>query len=150
MSDQPPKKRIDRIYDRIQSHGFDTLTPSERAFFAMTWFFREANNGGLETFFYNDAGGYTSDALRGFEQVGAQETAGLLRRATSVFPGGVVPTEEIRRRDFLCDLITPAQKKLLDDLTTAFYDSPEPVADLIDDYVERHPEEFPSFRDGNG
>src|SRR5204863_8910682 len=100
--------------------------------------------GGLHQFFFNDAGKLAPDALRGLEMVGAPATASILRRAMSVFPDGIVPPEQADRREFLCEVLTPEQEKLLDDLTSEFYQSPEPVAELLDAYVERHPEEFPT------
>jgi hypothetical protein len=144
MPKSKPKRRIDRIYDRIDSHGFESLTPSERASFGLTWLYRETYNGGLDQFFFNDAGRLAADALRGLEMVGAPATASILRRAMSVFPDSVVPSEQSDRREFLCEVITPEQEKLLDDLTTEFYQSPEPVAELLEAYIQKHPEEFPT------
>ncbi len=144
MTEPKPKSRMDRFYERIESHGFESLAPSERASFGLTWLYMETNNGGLHQFFFNDAGKLAPDALRGLEMVGAPATASILRRAMSVFPGGVVPPEQADRREFLCEILTPEQEELLDDLTTEFYQSPEPVADLLDAYVAQHAEEFPT------
>jgi hypothetical protein len=132
------------MFERIKSHGFESLTLSERASFGVTWLYIETNNGGLHQFFFNDAGKLASDALRGLEMVGASATASILRRAMSVFPGGVIPVEQAARRQFLCEVLAPEQEKLLDDLTTEFYRSSEPVAELLDTYVQQHPEEFPT------
>ena len=49
-----------------------------------------------------------------------------------------------QRREFLCGSLKPEQEKLLSDLTTEFFQSREPVADLLTAYIERHPEEFPT------
>ncbi len=144
MTEQKPKRRIDRLFERIESQGLESLTLSERASFGLTWLYTETNNGGLHQFFFNDAGKLAPDALRGLEMVGAPATANILRRAMSVFPGGVVLAEQAERREFLCEVLTPEQEKLLDDLTTEFYRSPEPVAELLDTYIKRHPEEFPT------
>jgi hypothetical protein len=144
MNESNPKRRIDRVYDRIASHGFESLTPSERASFGLTWLYRETYNGGLDQFFFNDSGKLASDALRGLEMVGAPITAGILRRAMSVFPNSTVPPEQNDRREFLCNVLTPDQEKLLDDLTTEFYKNAEPVAELLDAYIAKHPEEFPT------
>ena len=144
MSEPKPKTRTDRLFERIQSHGLESLTLSERASFGLMWLYLETNNGGLHQFFFNDAGKLASDALRGLEMVGAPATANILRRAMSVFPGSVVPMDQADRREFLCDVLTPAQEKLLDDLSTEFYRSSEPVAELLDRYIQKHSEEFPT------
>jgi hypothetical protein len=144
MSEPEKKSRMDRFFDRIESHGIESLTPSERSAFALRWFYLETNNGGLHQFFFNDAGKLAGDALRGLEFLGAQNTADILRRAMSVFPRGVVPTNQEQRREFLCDSLKPEQEELLSDLTTEFFQSSEPVADLLTTYIEKHPEEFPT------
>jgi len=144
VTEPKPKRWIDRIFERIESRGFESLTLSERASFGLTWLYMETNNGGLHQFFFNDAGKLAADALRGLDMVGAPATASILRRAMSVFPDSVVPAEQADRREFLCEVLTPEQEKLLDDLTTEFYQSSEPVAELLDSYIERHREEFPT------
>ena len=144
MSEPEKKSRMDRLFERIESDGFESLTPGERSAFALRWLYVEANNGGLHQFFFNDAGKLAGDALRGLEVLGATGTASILRRAMAVFPGSVVPTDQTQRREFLCDSLTPEQEELLDDLTSEFFQSSEPVADLLTAYIEQHPEEFPT------
>jgi hypothetical protein len=135
---------MDRICERIESDGFESLTPSERSAFALRWFYIETNNGGLHQFFFNDAGKFAGDALRGLDFLGAKGPAGILRRAIFVFPNSAVPSDQNARRKFLCDFLTPEQEKFLDDLTTEFFQSSEPVADLLATYIEQHPDEFPT------
>ncbi len=144
MSEPEKKSRMDRLFDRIESQGFESLTLGERSAFALSCFYLETNNGGLNQFFFNDAGKLAGDALRGLEFLGAKKTAEILTRAMSVFPGGIVPADQKQRREFLCDSITPDQEQLLNVLTTEFFQSSEPVADLLTAYIEKHPEEFPT------
>jgi hypothetical protein len=144
MSEPEKKSRMDRLFARIESHGFESLTPSERSAFALRWLYVEVNNGGFDQFFYNDAGKLAGDALRGLESLGAQGMADILRRAMSIFPGGVVPADQNERQDFMCDSLTDDQKELLEKLDAEFYKSSEPVSDLLTAYIEKHPEEFPT------
>jgi hypothetical protein len=143
MTESNPKSLIDRIYERIESHGFESLTLSQKASLGLTWLYLEANSGGLNQFFFNDAGQLTLDALRGLEMVGAPSTASILRRAMSIFPDGIVPIDQNLRQEFMCDSITEEQEIFLRNLTTEFFQSDEPVAELLETYVEKHPEEFP-------
>ena len=76
--------------------------------------------------------------------VGASKTADILRRAMSIFPDGRVPTDILERRELLCNLPDELQWDRLGELTTEFFQSSEPVADLLDAYVQKHPEEFPT------
>jgi hypothetical protein len=144
MSEPEKKPRLARLFDRIKTHGFESLTLGERSAFALHWLYIEVNNGGFDQFFFNDAGKLAGDALRGLEVIGAPVLAGILRRAMSVFPDGVVPAEQIKRREFLCDLLTDDQAELLEELDTEFYNLSEPVSDLLAAYVKQHPEEFPT------
>ncbi|MGC3960628.1 MAG: DMP19 family protein [Verrucomicrobiota bacterium] len=144
MSDPKTKGRFDRLRERMALHGLESLTLSERASFGMTCLFLETNNGGLDQFFFNSAGAFASDALRGLEMIGATATASILRRAMVVFPDSIVPIETVQRRAFLCDALSTEHAKLLSDLTKEFYKSPEAVADLFNAYVAQHPEEFPT------
>ena len=132
------------MQDKIALHGFESLTVSERAAFALVWLYRETNNGGLDQFFFNDSGKLASDALRGLEMVGAPITADILNCAMSVFPDGVVPMELAARRNYLCDVLSPEQKELLDQLTDKFFKGTEPVQELLHTYMKGHPDEFPT------
>ena len=144
MAESKPKSRLDRFYERIESQGFESLTLSERASFGLTWLFRETNNGGLHQFFFNDAGKLAPDALRGLEMVGAFKTADILRRALGAFPDSRVPVDILERRELLCDVPEELQWDRLGELTTEFFQSSEPVAELLDAYIRKHPEEFPT------
>ena len=53
MGEPEKKSRMDRLFDRIESHGFESLTLSERSAFALRWFYIETNNGGLHQLFSN-------------------------------------------------------------------------------------------------
>ena len=72
------------------------------------------NNGGFHQFFFNDAGKLAGDALRGLEFLGAEVTAGILRRAMAIFPGSVVPAGQKERREYMCDSLTDKQEELQD------------------------------------
>jgi hypothetical protein len=144
MSEPEKKNRMDRLFARIESHGFESLTPSERSAFALRWLYVEVNNGGFDQFFFNYAGNLAGDALRGLEVLGAQGMANTLQRAMSIFPGGVVPSDQNERREFMCNSLTDEHKELLESLDTEFYESVEPVSDMLAAYIEKHPEEFPT------
>ena len=144
MSAPQKKSRLDRLFDRIQSHGFQSLTPSERAAFALRWLYVEVNNGGFDQFFFSDAGQLAGDALKGLEFLGARGTADILRRAMSIFPNGNVPIDQTERQKFLSDSLTDDQKHMLEKCDDEFYKSTEPVSDLLTEYIEKHPEEFPT------
>lgn len=143
------KKRIDKLFDKIDRLGFDSLTDAEKSFFAIFWFFRETNNGGLHTFFFNDAGRLAAYALAGLKAIGARKTADILQCAIAVFPEARVPVDQERRRSVLASLSTELQSVRLGQLSTEFFENNEDVPYFIEQYIQSHPEQFPAFFEAN-
>jgi len=132
--------------ERIQTTGYQSFTAGERLYYSVWWFMAETNNGGLHQFFFNDSGACATDALRSLELVGASKTADILRRAMTIFPESRVPTDILERRQLLCDLPDELQWDRLAELTTELFQTREPIADGVEDYIREHPEEFASFQ----
>jgi hypothetical protein len=141
------KSPIERLYEQIEAHGFDSLTPSERWFFAISLFTMETNGNAMHGYFFNHAGRYCQEALHGFELVGAAHTADILRRAISIFPKDEVPTDHGERQNILCDLPDEVQWDYLGKLTTELFNQTEDVAELVEKYVAAHKNEFPVLYD---
>src|SRR5690242_16503188 len=98
------KSSLELLHEKIDASGIDSLTPSERWFYAISWFFLETNGNALHGYFFNHAGAHCREALEGLQRVGALRTADILRRAIAVFPAGDVPADHGRRQIVLCDL----------------------------------------------
>jgi hypothetical protein len=135
---------MDRLYARVKSFGLDGLTPHERRYFAMWWFFAEVNNGGIHQYFFNDAGQLALDALRGFADIGAMQTVGIMEHAIGLFPGGVVPAGLADRRTELGAMEKP-QLAELDSLSREFYESGEDVAALMETFIAENRNHFPAL-----
>jgi hypothetical protein len=61
------------------------LAPGVRAIYA-TWLVdAEVNNGGFNQFFFNSSGQYAGDALAGYELLGTEEYAAVMRSAIATF-----------------------------------------------------------------
>lgn len=144
MSDTTTSK-IDELFAKIERSGLDSLTESERCCFGIFWLFREVNNGGFHTFFFNDAGRFACEALAGLEKVGAHKTADIVRRAIDVFPDAKVPADQEARRSVLSNLPEESQWDSLGELSDEFFASNEDVAGLVNGYISKNPEEFPTF-----
>jgi hypothetical protein len=140
------KTRMDVLTETIAAHGYDSFTPGERLYFTIWWFMAETNNGGLHQFFFNDAGAYAADAFRSLELVGASKTADILRRAMMIFPESRVPTDILERRELLCDLPDELQWGRIGELTTELFQTREPIAEGVEDYIRQHPDEFARFQ----
>jgi len=62
-----------------------TLPPGVRAIYT-TWLVdAEVNAGGFHQYFFNSSGQYAGDALAGYELLGAEEYAALMRSAIATF-----------------------------------------------------------------
>ena len=62
-----------------------TLPPGVRAIYA-TWLVdAEVNNGGFNQYFFNSSGRYSGEALAGYELLGAEEYAAVMRSAIATF-----------------------------------------------------------------
>lgn len=143
------KRPIDLLYEKIEVGGLESLTESERWFFALTWLGLETNSGGLHQFFFNDAGKFAADAVLGLTTIGASKSADVLRRAIALFPRGYVPTDQAERRHVLNRLPENVQWKVLgEELTREFWAATdgEEWARRAWDYVTSHKELFPALQ----
>jgi hypothetical protein len=144
MSDTKTSK-IDKLFAKIERFGLSSLTGGERFWFGIFWLFREVNNGGFHSFFFNDAGQFAFDAMAGLEKIGAHKTAYILRQAIDVFPEGKVPADQYLRRSVLTSLPEESQWERLGELSDEFFASKEDVTGLINRYVAQNPGDFPAF-----
>lgn len=77
----------------------------------------DIQNGVFDQFFYNASGQFFDETRKALEETGATVMLSLLERACTVFPGGIVPKDQLERRTLLCALSADAEKFLsgLDD-----------------------------------
>jgi hypothetical protein len=139
------KSAITLLDEKVEECGFDSLTPSERWFYAVCWFIRETNCNALHGYFFNHAGAYCLDALHGLELVGAARTADILRRAIALFPGGSVPVDHAARQIALGELGDDVEWGVISRLTDELFALKEDVAELVENYTAAHRDEFPTF-----
>ena len=142
------KSPMQRLYDQIESRGFDSLTPGEKWLFAISWFVMETNGNALHGYFFNHSGGYCREALNGFELIGAARTADILKRAMAIFPNGYIPTDNAERQGILCDLPDDVQWDYLGKLTDELFNAREDVAGFAEKYIAAHRNEFPALFGG--
>lgn len=90
----------------------ENLSPSCQALYLLYLMDREVQNGGFDQFFYNASGQFFDETRKALEETGATVMLSLLERACTVFPGGIVPKDELERRTLLCALSADAEKFL--------------------------------------
>jgi len=130
------------IYDSLEvlETYLAPASPGQRAVFSTTWLHNEVCNGGFDQFFYNSTGILSHEALLGFERLGATDYRGLVERAMSLFPEGIVPSDRAKR----VELLESIECKLLEEIDRQFLalDNQAPLYGFMHKYISEHPEEF--------
>lgn len=131
------------IYDGLEQYEHDLapFTDAQRYILAVKWYEAEVCNGGHDQFLYNSTGIVWQDALCGFEMIGADRCAEILRNVIRKC-GGVIPFDREAREDMLDQLDADDDDDIFGADDTAFYDAEDTLESLILAYVTAHPDEF--------
>jgi hypothetical protein len=117
---------------RVHGPGgsFESLSESEKLYYAIELFQGGVNNGGFHQFFFNSSGSYYDFIVDGLSHLNEVESLMLLRQAKEiVFPGVPVPKDTETRRDEM-PLVDPQAARpkwaeRLDELDRQFYSIPD-------------------------
>ena len=131
------------IWPRYERHGFAGLNDQERTIFCTWQFVCEVNNGGVHQFFFNPSGEFAKETVEALEKVEMPYAASLLKRALEAFPN--LAKDHRTRAEQLLSLSECVQKDLFNELTGAFFDSPEDPYVLQAAYVRRNLASFPGL-----
>lgn len=127
----------DEIFAKVQSTGFETLSPDEQVFHVIWSVEAEVNNGGFHQYFFNSAGDHASQTIVALEQIGASVCAELVRRACEIFPDATPSSDRFQRQEQLMAL-TQQDEDLLGDLDDEFYEYPDDIKGLLTKFWEAH------------
>jgi Domain of unknown function (DUF4375) len=112
---------------------FDAVAPEVQAAYCIHRLEAEVNNGGFHQFFLNSSGEYVRETLQALAAIGAVATHALLERAVAIgFPEGY-PADAQQHQESLADFDDVADALNLLDL--AFFEYPEPLEELVNDYL---------------
>jgi hypothetical protein len=117
-------------------------TRGQRAVYVLEDVDGEIGNGGFDQLFWNSTGDFTRDAIAAARLVGARPQERLLRRAASIFPGGLPPRDRSRRQDQLDALPAARTEAFLGTLDDRWYAADRVLAARLDAYVRAHPRDF--------
>ena len=137
------------------------VTKGQLFVYAVTWLEREVINGGFAQYFWNPAGSLCLQAIEGFNAFGQKRYANLLKKAGSVFPGGVPSPSRTQRMEAIRklakeqrarssdlvfgDCIDVLGESLFDKLDDQFYGMYGKGAEYYSAmarYIRSHPDEF--------
>ena len=131
----------DLVFARYEQVGFAGLTEAEQTVHCVDWLEREVNNGGFDQFFFNSSGNTALETIPALERLGARHTAGLVRRAVAVFPGGR-PSANRDEREKQMEALPGSAREAWSKLDDEFYEYHDDLAALERAYVQAHRGEF--------
>jgi hypothetical protein len=127
------------------TEDLSVLTPAARTLFLVNMFSGEVTNGGFGQFFSNDSGNHTAETLVALEELGAPLCTGLLKKALTLFPGGIAPQDRMTRSGALL-AIEKEHPGFLDELDRTYdrdVEAPhatpkEDLTALLEAYMRQH------------
>jgi hypothetical protein len=129
------------VIDRWGERGMASLLEAEKIFLLVWSFGGDADNGGLEQFFFNSMGGFADQAVDALRAVGANHSAATLAKAIALFGPSGVPTDLDDRSAALESLPDEATAKM-EELSEQYLSGKEEHDALLVAYVAKHQEEF--------
>lgn len=113
---------------------FLRLAPKVQVAYCLHCLEAQVNNGGFEQFFSNSTGEYVAETIQALVTIGAIKSSELLKRAVSIgFPAGY-PVDASQYESAVADGDDVADE--LDALDQEFLEYVEPLADLVNKYLE--------------
>jgi len=122
-----------------EDEPFESLPRPVQHVVAAVEFQGEVNNGGVSQYFFNSAGDHWPVALEGFKEMGAAYCVEMLETSTR-FLGATGASMSRDKRIKAYARLSDEREKLLDDLSSRFYDDPDRFDELVVMYMARHAE----------
>jgi hypothetical protein len=98
--------------------GLDLLPTGVQAVYA-TWLVdTQVNHGGFSQFFFNASGALAGHALAGYELLGAEEYATVMRAAIATYEA---ERDRLAPRRAMGDLVVPDERRELDEVDQRYY-----------------------------
>ena len=126
------------IYDGEEKYENDLklFTTPQRYVFAIQWYSAEINNGGHCQFYDNSTGIVWEDALKGFEAIGAQRNANIIRESANRMGGNPSKNHEKRQKQM------ESCKSEFNDLDSLYYEIETEMIELLGSYIKNNAKSF--------
>jgi hypothetical protein len=122
-----------------ETEHLDRLSPEARLVYLVWCLDGEIHNGGFDQFFYNSLGDHWSELLSHLDTIGAVNSKRLLAKAVSIFPDAAPSTNRQERFEQLNRVQDDEVDALLSDLDKEFWRYEDDLAQLVNDFVMKHP-----------
>lgn len=131
---------LDEAYDRALSgydgsaERWDEMSERDRVLVTLWGLQADVAQSGFRQYFYNHSGDQAHYAETALRRIGAEETAAIVARATSIFGTGGVPRDRALRQAVL-EQVEDACEDLLRDCDRRFVDCGDDLSALAEKYL---------------
>ena len=134
---------IDTYLNKKSEYGekIEKLNSSQRVLLIVQNLEREINNGGFHQFYWNSSGDYANETVDALNKIGAEKTAGIVNKANSEFPKGIVPSDRQKRWSKM-KLISENSKTNWDKCNDEFYKYQDNLTELLIAFVIKNKADF--------
>ena len=123
--------------------AMEELSRQERVFFITQKLEMEVNNGGFNQFFFNTCGMFNEEFVAAFEEIEAEITADICRKALEALGDDLPEVDSDERESVLDELLDSDEvNEILEECDEAFYGYEEDLDELNYDYVMDNKEYF--------
>ena len=133
ITSTPTWKKLEHRWDL----GFEKLLPEEQEAIALWWLEAETMNGGLDQFFWNNAGEFAMIALAGLSKLDAPITKKALESALQYF-GDTYPIDRNERMRLLEEIENKHGTGVFTVATRVIQDLPERFVEAAVERLEKH------------
>lgn len=123
----------ERINQKVQREGMQSVTEEERIVLAVEALEREVNNGGYEQFFVNSSREFAPTVVGALQRIGCKKTATITQRAIKALSIADVTLEAIDAAMAGADEQRLAKLNRCND---SYYKSAEPIADRLFAFIK--------------
>jgi hypothetical protein len=134
---------IDSYLNKKSEYGekIEKLNSSQRAFLFVENLEREINNGGFNQFYFNSSGDFSEETVNALLEIGAKNTAEIIKKANSEFKDGIVPKDRTERQTEL-ELIEENAEENWNKCDSEFYEYQDDLTELLITFVIKNKAEF--------
>jgi len=131
---------IDELLSPVFEKKPKKLRLAERHFCLIKIMENEVNNGGFNSFYFNESGNYASEMYDALEAIGSKEFKSILFESMQAFRG-IIPKDQLTRQRYMEDYNDECTA-IWEPLNESFYKYEEDMHSLLVDYVREHILEF--------
>ncbi|MCX8531443.1 DMP19 family protein [Chryseobacterium luquanense] len=135
---------VEKLWDK-SSDGFQLslLNDFERPLILSQMLQDSINGGGINSFFYNNAGKFAYESLKALEVIGALEVVAIIKEAIEIFPEQPIP-EDIEICRNIMEMM-PDENKIdnrWNELSNEFYNMDDCIIEVTLSYVKQNEDKF--------